>query len=301
MPCCSYTKIWEKNPQCEIFVSSHGVRDPYGHPILKIKYSLCLLQPGAKGFGYQGFYCSTGINSTQPDLWFPFDGITYDSFGRNLHLQKVESTQFSSRFRSMSQKPNPDKQILRRFGCLFFIFLSSLLSDPTTFHKFEKKTYKFLTKQEKTQIKQWTEENILDLISPLDFKSQAGRPSVKTVNMFIGNALSVNYLRGVEEGYASDFLGDPQNYLDYNEIYSGKIYTVYEGSRLLKPIERPLYTQCPGLSNPFIMDFFLDQKWYNISNYARMTPGNQNEIYACERVKLDQKKQAQAQATTQQK
>jgi hypothetical protein len=238
-----------------------------------VRYPLSMVHgDGVEGYGYQAFYQSSGANAKQ-GIWYPFDGITA-SIGQSPYwITKVIFTSFAARYDVQSP--------YKRFGCCFFIFLSSLLSDHTGIID--------TSKLKEADLHQWNEYSRMDGVVVAHKISYApALDESRDINLFVGKALSYNYLKGVE--YSAGYHGT--KVIDYRKIYAGEKYPFFTGNKYIR-MERPMLTRCED-GTEFIADFMLSNNHENTSfmnffSYLPKTNFSHVEKKMCDMMRTDPK------------
>jgi hypothetical protein len=277
--------LWQskEDPRKTISVAVRGKMLDEKRNIVIVRYPLSMLQEdktGRYGYGYQAFYQSSGANAKQ-SVWYPFDGITV-SIGQSPYwITKVIYTSFASRY---DEKSKPS---YKRFGCCLFMFISSLLSstalDPSNLKEMDRKKYN-----------EYLAMPAVVTPSSVLFQKVVFIPALdesKDINLFVGKAISYNYLKGVE--YKAGFHGD--KLFDYRKIYKGEKYPFFTGHRFaILHLHRPMVTRCEDRTE-YIMDFMLSHDHNNTmyKSYFDYLPGKTYsfmEKRVCDRIKQDPEK-----------
>ena len=99
------------------WVSSNCIIEPGEHRFFtKVKYRF----PGEEIDRYQGFYQSSGHNSQNKGIWFPFDGIVARWNNNNNRIQRSWISK-PMMLKSVSKCKN---ELVQRFGTPIFVFIS---------------------------------------------------------------------------------------------------------------------------------------------------------------------------------
>jgi hypothetical protein len=242
--------LWQSSDDARkiISVTARGKTIDERRRAIIVRYPLSMVQSGdgdgdGDGYGYQAFYESSGANAKQ-GIWYPFDGITASIGQSRDWITKVIFTSFAARYDVQSP--------YKRFGCCFFMFLSSLLSDHSGIID--------TSKLKEADLRQWNHYSRMRGVLVRHKISYApALDESRDINLFVGKALSYNYLKGVE--YKAGFHGT--KVMDYRKIYAGEKYPFFTGNPYVR-MERPMLTRC-GDGTEFIADFMLSMDHTNTS------------------------------------
>lgn len=250
-----YTLLFDHTVLGKVYYASKGVRTNDGRRVVMIRYN---------GDCYQGFYQSSGMISGYEGTWFPFDGDVTNSTTGEALLLKLSNTNFSTQFKTFIKKVKKSdiqyQKNMIKFGTLLFLYTSYVLGggvwdSPAQSKKILANVPKdYFGGTEKNDVRKWTVRKV---------SFPRGLQTQKEVNMFLGKAMSFNYLKGVE--YPSTFNGDW--ILDYKDIYAHKVYEFYPNTRIV--FKRPLLTSCPSSQDEILLDFMieLDHNVTSFTNY----------------------------------
>lgn len=258
--------------------------------VVIIKYPLCLLpdQKEKKGFGFQGFYQSSGINSRFQGIWFPFDGIAHNDLGYWYlvkPVQTIHSIQYQQK--PFDEIPSPPHMLaIYRMSCPFFIFISGLLSDEPIFDQFLQSIKDILKPGTSQELAYYSSLYSAKVPILWEKMKQIKIDSIIDFNRYLGNALSINFLKG----YQYDIHWNGTDVLDFNEVYDGKSYQFCSNNKWIA-FKRPIITKYKRQT--FICDFFILFNHMNTVLYPRywsIDPHNdksfEESIY-CDKLKND--------------
>jgi len=221
----------------KVYYGDTGILTSDGRKVLKIKYS---------NTKYQCFYQSSGLVSKEKGTWFPFDGDVVDSNTGERLLLKLDTTYFASRFKTFVKKKSEVDIVFQKnmikFGTLLFLYTSYQLGNGIWNTQ---KNVNIIKKKIQEPIFQ---ENIQSYFDEKNVSFGRTHNSQREVNLFIGNALSFNYLKDIEYFDRDDWI------LDYREIYRPKLYTFYPNTRV--EFKRTLLTKCND-EDDIILDFMI--------------------------------------------
>jgi hypothetical protein len=235
-----------------VYYGEKGTLTSDGRKVMMIKYNeseSCL----------QGFYRSSGMESGYEGTWFPFDGDVINSDSGEPLLLKLSSTNFASQFKTFVKKTKKsDVQFQKnmiKFGTLTFLYISYILGGGIWNSKAQ--TKRILGHVPKVYLQN-------DSVNRTDMehvKFPKVPQSQKNVNLFLGKAMSFNFLKGTE--YPTNFNGDW--ILDYKDIYNGKMYLFYPNTRI--SFTRFLFTKCTQSNSKeeFLLDFMIAYDHNNTS------------------------------------
>lgn len=245
-----YTSLFRDHPTFgNVRYAEEGILTSDGRRVILIEYERAPLDRSSKA--YQGFYQSSGMTSRHEGTWFPFDGDVVDATTGERLLLKLDTTNFAKQFKTFVQKASASDVVLQKnlikFGTALFMYVSYKIGDGIWKNKREvtklkRRVPKWIWKDDESVEGTWNLSNI-----------QFGRAyrSQKDVNLYLGSALSFNYLKGSE--YPITMNGDWV--LNYREIYRGKRFTFYEGTRI--SFERSLLTKCGATDEPILLNFMI--------------------------------------------
>jgi len=228
----------------KVYYGDRGILTSDGRKVVLIKYhGACL----------QGFYQSSGMVSGSPGTWFPFDGDVTNSTTGEALLLKVSNTNFASQFKTLVKKTKKNEleyqKNMIKFGTQTFLYISYKMGDGLWNEK--AKRSKALSNLPKAFLE--NDESVKSLWNVKRIVFPKTNQSQKDVNLFLGNALSFNFLKGTE--YPATFNGDW--ILHYKDIYSGRQYFFYKNTKI--SFQRSLLTKC-GENGPddLLLDFMME-------------------------------------------
>lgn len=264
--------LFRISDQHTVYIRHDGHFTSDGRRMILVKYPLSP-NNGHVEYGVQAFYESTGHVSRFEHTWFPFDGEVFDSATAHPVLLKLDTTKFASFWKtfdkSLSQSERNFRQNMIKFGTVMFMVVSmklgrglwdsqgmrqTVLSKIQSMSKIQTATKRFVREASSFEV-----ECNVDTDVSFPRRGSADVPKPKGfidrldpgVNRYIGDAISFNYLKGTE--YPATF-NQGWTVLDYNDIYDGKTYTFYKGTKV--QFQRPLLTLCAGKSL-YILDFMI--------------------------------------------
>ena len=257
-----YQKMFEHPTRGRVRYANEGVLTSDGRRVVLIEYEVVPFDRRSKA--YQGFYQSSGMMSKYEGTWFPFDGDVIDANTGERLLLKLDTTNFARQFKTFVQKTSPAdvtfQKNMIKFGTGWFAYISykmggGIWDDRRQVAKIKKRLPKtFWDDNDEAVSSAWTLSKV---------KFGRARRTQKDVNVYLGNALSMNFLKGSE--YPASMNGDW--ILDYREIYGGKEFAFYQGTRI--DFKRTLLTHCPHASEPVLLDFMIqyDHATTSLSNF----------------------------------
>lgn len=237
-----------------------GILTSDGRKVILVEYEIQTSGRRRPIKAYQGFYQSSGMISRQPGTWFPFDGDVVNSATGEGLLLKLDTTTFAKQFKTFAQSSDvPLQKNLIKFGTLLFLYVSYKIGDgiwtrPREVSKIKSRVPRSVWKDDDGVESGWD-------MSKIRFGRAYRSP--KEVNLFLGSALSMNFLKGTE--YPATMNGDW--ILDYKEIYRGKQFLFYPKTRI--EFERRLLTVCKNGDEPILLDFMIqyDHSLTSLANF----------------------------------
>lgn len=228
-----------------------GIITSDGRKVIMIQYNTSSLQ---------GFYQSSGQQSGYQGMWFPFDGDVTNSDTGEPILLKLSNTNFASQFKTFVKKVKESDVLYQKnmikFGSLTFLYISYQLGGGLWKRKTESRRVLSVVPKEIMEKEVKSQWDLKKIRFPTVSKSQ------KEVNLYLGKAISFNFLKGIE--YPSNY---NENWdFDYHDIYDGKRFLFYPNTKIA--FKRSLLTKCDTFKDddsPLLLDFMMELDHSNTS------------------------------------
>ena len=241
--------------------------------------------PGEAGYRYQGFYQSSGYNTKQRGVWFPFDGIVVVDEASKPKTQRLMKNWIAKVVYTNSVKHLKKSVLAKRFGCPLFVFISKHMenvhpvqrqtpfwNDITKFSNLMKELKaphpRHTGDESKMKQKQLHVLHCVHAPAEIDYGIM--------VNRMIKNAVSVNWLYDIPSDiskYPDEYDKDLKDLVALNPL---DLDSILDGSEILLP-GRFKFTLKPVLIGTdgmlYIPDFIVSSRpvitWLTLHQYMQ--------------------------------